>query len=647
MMRKQHWARFWICTSMSVLCLAWMFSQAASLQALDEVGVNSPPNQKPNEAALDQPPPNLIQPEVLTKGPLHEAFAAPTPLDTEERPKVDRRPPPNVEEIPPEQKPAGDNVVWVPGYWGWDLDRKDYVWVSGCWRAIPPGRKWVAGYWHQLSDGQYQWVSGYWANLNQQQTEYLPAPPESLEMGPNIAAPDDEQFWVPGCWVYRNSRYLWRPGYWTGWQAGWVWNPAYYVWSPAGYIYVDGFWDYSLRRRGLAFAPCYFGGWSWGLGAWGWRFGLGLSYQPWVCLDSDYLTDSLFCRIGFGGYYFGDYYGLRWWNYGYRPWFGCYGYRLYCPLYNYHQCFYQNRNPQWRNDLRQTYDRRIDHPENRPPTTFRDQQRRNRDLTRPTSAKLEPQQSRQLPTANPDVAKPVNRFVKQNEAAKDSVQSFQKLDRQRTQEFVKHSRGLDSTVNERRNIERGLSQQRQVDLPKGNNPPPAPKVLTAATPKSTFVGKPINLPTPSVELPHRSPTINRSERVLSGGNAGPGSGMRVSQTPPPVAAPSTSRTFRPTTPNNQPLDMTRSMQRLPASGSSPTIQRFPSQGSSMPSQRFPTSGGFGGGQGYIPRSGFQPPPSSGRGFPSSGGFQQRGFNPPSGPAPTPPPSRGGGRPGRG
>ena len=45
-----------------------------------------------------------------------------------------KEPPPAIEELPPEQKPDSDNVQWIPGYWQWDAERGDFVWLSG---AIP------------------------------------------------------------------------------------------------------------------------------------------------------------------------------------------------------------------------------------------------------------------------------------------------------------------------------------------------------------------------------------------------------------------------------------------------------------------------------------------------------------------------------
>jgi len=117
-----------------------------------------PPGGKQPDA---QPDPNM-QPalpegtEVLAKGPVHEAFAttaeAPAP-----GPVVAKQPPDPVEELPPDQKPEGDNVQWIPGYWAWDEDGSQYIWVSGFWRQIPPGRAWVPGSWREAAAGGSGW----------------------------------------------------------------------------------------------------------------------------------------------------------------------------------------------------------------------------------------------------------------------------------------------------------------------------------------------------------------------------------------------------------------------------------------------------------------------------------------------------------
>lgn len=98
--------------------------------------------------------------EVLTRGPVHEAYAQPTDATAQPGIVVPKRPPDPIAELPPDEKPSGDNVQWLPGYWAWDSDRSDFLWVSGFWRATPPGRKWVPGHWTAV-EGGWQWVTGF------------------------------------------------------------------------------------------------------------------------------------------------------------------------------------------------------------------------------------------------------------------------------------------------------------------------------------------------------------------------------------------------------------------------------------------------------------------------------------------------------
>ncbi len=97
--------------------------------------------------------------EVLTRGPVHEAFAAIVTFDPEPGLVAPRIPPALIEELPPALKPEGNNVEWVPGYWAWDDERDDFLWISGVWRALPPGHEWVPGYWSPSGPGA-QWTPG-------------------------------------------------------------------------------------------------------------------------------------------------------------------------------------------------------------------------------------------------------------------------------------------------------------------------------------------------------------------------------------------------------------------------------------------------------------------------------------------------------
>src|SRR3990172_13110139 len=143
--------------------------------------------------------------QVLTRGPVHEAFAETVAFDPEPGIVVRKAPPNAIEEIPPDQRPEGVNVAWIPGYTAWDDERNDYLWVSGVWRSPPPGRQWMSGYWGRTQQG-FQWTSGYWGDAQVNEIEYLPEPPETVEVGPSIPAPSSEHNWIPGSWVWQQGR---------------------------------------------------------------------------------------------------------------------------------------------------------------------------------------------------------------------------------------------------------------------------------------------------------------------------------------------------------------------------------------------------------------------------------------------------------
>jgi hypothetical protein len=300
--------------------------------------------------------------EVLARGPIHEAYAEPVDYHPQPSKIVPKRPPDPIEELPPDQKPAGDNVQWFPGYWAWDDDRSDFIWVSGIWRIAPPDRQWAPGHWTEAATG-WQWSPGFWTPIQQQnQVEYLPTPPEPVEAAASVPAPNDQSVFVPGTWVYRETRYVWRPGYWVDYRPGWVWIPAHYVWTPAGYVFVDGYWDFELDRRGLLFAPVYFTRPLWTRARW--------FFRPYVCVYDDFLLASLFIRPGFGHYYFGDYFEAAYRSRGFVAWIN---FRVgpggYDPLFSYYRSAYWG-DPRWMNNMRTLYAGRFNGTVPRPPVTL-------------------------------------------------------------------------------------------------------------------------------------------------------------------------------------------------------------------------------------------------------------------------------------
>jgi WXXGXW repeat (2 copies) len=275
--------------------------------------------------------------EIQSQGPVHQAFAQPGEMATDPSVAVPKRPPDPIPELPPAQKPDGKNVQWIPGYWHWDMDKSDYIWISGVYRDVPPGRKWVAGSWTSTADGKWRFVDGYWAGANQAQREYVPAPPASLENGPSAPVPDDNAVYTPGNWVYQDQRYLWQPGYYAAPQPGRVWVSPRYVWTPAGCVYVSGYWDYPLEARGYLYPSVYFTQPLWLTPGW--------CYQPAVALDFAPIFSSFFVGPGYHHYFYGNYVGSRFAALGFRPWYG-HGRWWGDGLWNYYG--WRNRgNPGW------------------------------------------------------------------------------------------------------------------------------------------------------------------------------------------------------------------------------------------------------------------------------------------------------------
>ena len=251
----------------------------------------------------DAPPPVPKGVEVLARGPVHEAFAT---LTAEPQPTkaVAKKPPKLLQEMPPDEKPEG-NSIWIGGYWAWDDDRSDFLWVSGIWRTPPPGKQWVAGYWRDQDDGA-QWVPGFWQPVPAkedapQDVTYYPKPPDPPAVAAPGTPPSADTFYVPGHWEWNGAEYVWRAGFWAHVQPNYVWIPSHYRWTPAGYIYVAGYWDYSVKRRGVLYAPVVIDPNV---------VDASYVYTPAYAVDDTLVVDSLFVRPCTCHYYFGDYYDV-------------------------------------------------------------------------------------------------------------------------------------------------------------------------------------------------------------------------------------------------------------------------------------------------------------------------------------------------
>ncbi len=345
-----------------------------------------------NTPADVPPTPEQEQPEPLTRGPVHEAFAQPVTLQDKQECLTASQPPATPTENPPADRPIDAAYIWVPGYWSWDAEREGYIWVSGCWRLPPPRMAWVPGYWLAVTAG-WQWVPGFWAPASAQEMVYLPAPPLVTDTQPPGAAPSADEFWVPGCWYWTQGRYVFRAGYWLRTHPGWVWSPSCYAGTPRGYVFVEGHWDYALERRGVLFAPVYFPARL--------HTGVSLTFSPSITLNIGLLTTSLFACPRYTHYYFGDYYDDAYIRVGIYPWFDCVRVGTwYDPVFIYARWDHGRRNPHWEEHLRQEHTRRHDDHDRRPPRTYREQETRNARL--PATERRHNQMAQPLKDASPN-----------------------------------------------------------------------------------------------------------------------------------------------------------------------------------------------------------------------------------------------------
>jgi hypothetical protein len=395
--------------------------------------------------------------QVLTRGPVHEAFAETVTFDPEPGIAVPKSPPADIEELAPEQRPAGANVEWIPGYWALDDERDEFLWVSGIWRVLPPGRQWVAGYWAKSGQG-YQWTSGYWANGDLDEVEYLPEPPQSVEVGPNTEATSPDHSWAPGSWVWQQNRYAWRPGYWAQVQPDWVWVPAHYVWARQGYVFVDGYYDYAVNRRGILFAPVYFDSSVYSR--------RGFSYSPSTVIDLGLFTDHLFLRPNYGHYYFGDYYASSYQGLGFHPWFsyqsGGYGYDPFYTQYRWHH----RRDRAWEQNIQASFQNRRDNENARPPRTLAAQTK--------VSASGVKSKDKSLVVAT---------SLDQLSKSKDSPMKFQRVDKEERQKLTKHGQEVHKFREERQKLESKAAETTD-DKPSKKSEPVKTKL-----PKSPIVAK--------------------------------------------------------------------------------------------------------------------------------------------------------------
>lgn len=260
---------------------------------------------------------NVSQFDTLLSGPVHEAFMQPFNGTAASGVVVQATPPKPLREIAPRFIPQGDDIQWIPGYWsampGQNGDSQ-FVWVSGTFRRMPPGRKWMSGGWVQVADG-HQWTPGAWVPEDfSVQSSVVDATPTAIaDLGPVGEAPSANHMWVPPQHVLNDGQIVVQDGFWSEGNQNWVWTPARLIPTANGVIPVSGYWDHTISRRGQLFAPARFQNLS--------QIDSNVPFSPGVALDAERIALHLFVDPQSQQFLFGDFYGEQFTDLGITPWY--------------------------------------------------------------------------------------------------------------------------------------------------------------------------------------------------------------------------------------------------------------------------------------------------------------------------------------
>lgn len=311
-------------------------------------------------------PPLATATDVLLRGPVHEAFAQPAMLDRTAAPlTIDAQPPAPLAEYPSAVRPARADAVWLPGYWAWERADERFVWIPGIWRIAPPGMRWSPGYWSE-ADGRATWIAGFWYPRDRVQLRYLPEPPTEAGDEERGAAPAGDFFYVPGYWVFSGGKYVWRSGHWSPAHTGWVWMPTRALSTPGGNLLLPGYWDYTLSKRGVLFAPLAPAGDDVAGAAQDRRRPAVVT--PRVAIDARRLGEYLFIDAASQHYCFGDYFAAQPDSPGMTAWFD-FG-EGSDPLFGYERWTRGRLQPNWQAALQRRYAERRRQAALRPPTLW-------------------------------------------------------------------------------------------------------------------------------------------------------------------------------------------------------------------------------------------------------------------------------------
>jgi hypothetical protein len=290
-------------------------------------------------------------------------------------------------------------------------------------------------------------------------------------------------------------------------QPNWVWIPAHYSWSPRGYVFIDGYYDYSVARRGVLFAPVYFSSSIYSQ--------RGYSYSPQTVINPAVFARHLFLRPSYGHYYFGDYYASSYTSRGFSPWFSFATSRTgYDPFYA-HQRWHHRSDSQWDRGVAADFAHRRDHEESRPPHNWAAQRDRG------SRGGIDPDQSFVVAASLDEVVRSKEAPVRFQPVAKDLREQIEQRAKEVRQVRAERQR-LEAAMADRLNDPAGRPYQPgKVKAPRtpyvaapierlGKDDAPPPRI-EAPQPDIKIEPKP-RKPRGNAELPSQAPGTDREPR---------------------------------------------------------------------------------------------------------------------------------------